>query len=80
MRQGGSDGEDVGKMPDQVGHDEDGCKGREFRPTLHLEKHKKKKNNKKREKIRQGRRETCRYYEREFGTWWKIKNGHYGHF
>ena len=40
---GGSDEEDVGKMPDQVGHDEDGCKGREFHPTLHLEKHKKKK-------------------------------------
>ena len=40
---GGADEEDVGKMPDQVGHDEDECKGREFRPTLHLEKHKKKK-------------------------------------
>ena len=35
---GGSDEEDVGKMPDQVGHDEDGCKGRKFHPTLHLGK------------------------------------------
>ena len=37
----GADEEDVGKMPDQVGHDEDECKGREFRPTLLSEKHKK---------------------------------------
>ena len=25
-------------MPDQVGHDEDGCKGQQFHPTLHLGK------------------------------------------
>ena len=40
---GGTDEEDVGKMPDQVGHDEDGCKGREFRPTLLRADNKKKK-------------------------------------
>jgi len=30
-------------MPDQVGHDEDGCKGRHFRPTLLRADNKKKK-------------------------------------